>query len=330
MSNHILLHPDALAEYHAQRAEPQVIVPQLIRLPTYVRAFEKGLRVMNAKELLTATFPPLDFLLAPWLPDKGLTMICAPRGVGKTFLALSIAHAVATGGEILGWKARRPSRVIYLDGEMPVSVLQARFASIANNSAIAVEPDNFRLVASDWQRDGLPDLSSQDSQRFYESAISGSDLIIVDNLMTIAAGFKENDADSYAPVQSWMLAQRAANRSVLLIHHTGKDGKQRGTSRKEDVLDTSILLQRPRGYDASEGARFELRFEKSRHFFGEDAEPFEASYLDGVWSKRPIAIDNSDDAVEAMRGEGMSVRAIAAQTGMSKTKVGKIAKALLH
>ena len=54
---------------------------------------------------------------------------------------------------------------------------------------------------------------------------------------------KENDADSWVPVQAWALAQRRAGRSVLFVHHAGKSGLQRGTSRKEDVLDTVIALR---------------------------------------------------------------------------------------
>ena len=138
--------------------------------------------------------------------------------------------------------------------------------------------ENFRLVAADVQPDGLPDLADAEAQRFYEAAIADAELIIVDNLSTIARGLRENEADAFGPVQSWLLAQRAAGRSVLLIHHAGKGGGQRGTSRKEDVLDTVISLSRPPGYSASEGARFEVRFTKSRGFWGRDAEPFEARY----------------------------------------------------
>jgi putative DNA primase/helicase len=35
---------------------------------------------------------------------------------------------------------------------------------------------------------------------------------------------------------------------LLIVHHTGKGGEQRGTSRREDVLDTSISLRRPADY----------------------------------------------------------------------------------
>jgi hypothetical protein len=64
--------------------------------------------------------------------------------------------------------------------------------------------------------------------------------------------------------------------SVLLIYHAGKGGDQRGTSRREDVLDTSISLRRPTDYVAREGARFEVHIEKGRGIQGEATKPFEA------------------------------------------------------
>jgi hypothetical protein len=83
------------------------------------------------------------------------------------------------------------------------------------------------------------------------------------------------------------------------VHHAGKGGGQRGTSRKEDVLDTVIALSRPPGYVASEGARFEVRFTKSRGFWGSVAEPFEARFVDGAWSTSEIVADDSEAALAA-------------------------------
>jgi hypothetical protein len=289
----------------------------------YVPAYTTGLKVLNAEQLLTAKFPERGLILAPWLPEQGLAMIFSPRGVGKTWIALSIAHAVAAGGKFLTWEAPLPRRVLYLDGEMPASMLRDRFAAVVAASRTDIAPDNFKLVAADFQPDGLPDLSNIDAQRFYDRVLADTELIVVDNLSTIARGLRENEADSFEPVQSWLLAQRAATRSVLVIHHAGKGGQQRGTSRKEDVLDSVISLQRPPGYVASEGARFEVRFTKSRGFFGQDAEPFEARFSDGVWSTCEIKADDSDEAIAAMRAEGLSIRDIAARTGLPKSTLAR-------
>jgi putative DNA primase/helicase len=108
-----------------------------------------------------------------------------------------------------------------------------------------------------------------------------------------------------------------------VIHHAGKGGGQRGTSRKEDALDSVISLSRPPGYSAAEGARFEVRFTKSRGFFGNDVEPFEARFVDGAWSTSEIVADDSDAALAAYRAEGLSIRQIAERSGLSKSAVDR-------
>jgi putative DNA primase/helicase len=87
---------------------------------------------------------------------------------------------------------------------------------------------------------------------------------------------RDNDAESWNSIQAWLLALRRRGVSVLLVHHAGKGGDQRGTSRREDVLDTSISLRRPGDYRAEDGARFEIHYEKARGVHGDDAKPFEA------------------------------------------------------
>jgi AAA domain len=312
-------HFDRLVEEAVARRKAAAATPA----PVYVPAYTKGLNVLDGEELLSAEFPPRNLILEPWLPEKGLTMIYAPRGVGKTWIALSIAHAIASGGEFLCWRALRPRRVHYIDGEMPAATLQERYAAVVAGSIRDAPRENFRLIAADCQLDGLPDLADPEAQRFYEPAIAGAELVIVDNLSTIARGLRENEADAFGPVQSWLLAQRAAGRSVLLVHHAGKGGGQRGTSRKEDVLDTVISLSRPPGYSATEGARFEVRFTKNRGFWGRNAEPFEARFSDGRWTTAEIVAEDSDEALAALRAQGLTIRQIAERTGVSKSEVGR-------
>jgi hypothetical protein len=61
------------------------------------------------------------------------------------------------------------------------------------------------------------------------------------------------------------------------VHHAGANGRQRGTSRREDALDTVIALRRPEDYSPEQGARFEVHFEKLRNRVeGDGALPFEA------------------------------------------------------
>lgn len=117
---------------------------------------------------------------------------------------------------------------------------------------------------------------------------------------------------------------------MLIVHHAGKGGQQRGTSRREDVLDTSISLRRPTDYSPTEGAKFEVHLEKARGVHGDAAKPFEAM-LDtrngvAVWSTRELE-DANRARVEALLEDGLSVRDIADETGISKSTVQRIKKA---
>jgi AAA domain/Helix-turn-helix domain of resolvase len=275
-------------------------------------------------EFLSRPLPPRETMLAPWLPLRGLAMLHAPRGLGKTQVAIGTAWAVASGGGFLRWRCGKAWRVLFLDGEMPGPDLQQRFKAVSEASQYELaDPDYLKIAAADLMPFGLPDLSDPKSQPFYDDVIADADLIVVDNLSTICPGVKENEADSWVPVQSWALAQRRAGKSVLFIHHAGKSGQQRGTSRKEDVLDTVIGLRRPPDYSADQGCRLELRFEKSRGFHGADAEPFEAMLIGNQWAISDIKSGDDLKTLKALRAQGMSIRDIAERTGLSKSTVAR-------
>ena len=276
---------------------------------------------MNIDDFLAKEFPPREIMLAPWLPVQGLAMVHAPRGLGKTHFALGTAWAVHAGAGFLRWKAPQPRRVLLLDGEMPGIVLQERLKRIAAASSYEPIPNNFQIAAADLVRDGLPDLADPAAQQFYADVIADADLVVADNLSTLCRGLKENDADSWTPVQSWALSLRRASKSVLLFHHGGKAGTQRGTSRKEDVLDTVISLRKPPDYSADQGARFEVIFEKNRGFHGPEAQPFEARLIGDQWVISDIKSGDDSDTLKALRAQGMSIRDIADRTGLSKSSV---------
>ncbi len=218
------------------------------------------LPVVTARELLEMGVPTRAHALAPVLPLPGLAMLYAPRGMGKTFVALGMAYAMASGGPALKWRAEKPRRVLYCDGEMPAGALQERLAAIAKGCGLELPaPDFLRFACDALMPDtGLPNIARPEGQEAIEAALGDGEVLVLDNLSTLARGLRENESDDWGGLQHWLLGLRRRKKSVLLIHHAGKGGQQRGTSRREDALDTVVALRRPADYEPDQGARFEI------------------------------------------------------------------------
>lgn len=293
-----------------------------------VEVLPKPFRPIGLDDFIRREFPPRENLLAPWLPAKGLAMVFAPRGVGKTHFALGVAYAVASGGRYLKWRAPRPCRVLLLDGEMPASALQERLLEMVERSDSG-PPDEtyFRLLPYDLCEAGAPDLATTDGQEALEPLIGDAELIIIDNISTICRSGKENEAEGWSTIQGWALGQRRKGRSVLFVHHAGKGGDQRGTSKREDVMDTIIRLSHPEDYEPSEGARFLVNFTKSRGIHGPEVDPFEARLSEGVWTCCD-AVDIQLAEVRDLLAEGKSIRDIAKELGLPKGRIERLKKKL--
>lgn len=297
------------------------------------------LRACAAGELLRLDLPPRGMVLGPVIPTQGLTMLYSPRGVGKTYLALGIAWAVATGSEFLRWRAPQPRKVLFVDGELPATTLQERLAAIQkgaldqNRSAAsrslggneASEQHNLRLITPDLQEFGVPDISTRGGQALIENELEGAELLVLDNLSALVRSGNENEGESWMPIADWGLRLRQRGVSVLFLHHAGKSGAQRGTSRREDLLDTVIALKRPPDYCPSQGLRCEVRYEKARGFHGDEAKPFEVRMDygdDGAisWLANEPASAANDPLAEAagtLFEQGKSVREVARELGIS-------------
>lgn len=290
---------------------------------------QKQAVAVSIQDFLHMEFPERKMLLSPWLPEQGLAMVVAPRGIGKTFFGMNVAYAVSAGSSYLGWKASEPKPVLYIDGEMPATVMQERLASItkcAEKGAI-----DFHLITPDMQRDpdllpmGMPDLSTHEGQAELAIHTDSASLIVIDNIATLCRTGKENEGESWLAVQEWALGLRARGKSVLFIHHTGKGGQQRGTSRREDVLDTVISLSTPPDYNPEEGAKFQVRFTKSRGFYGEDAAPLEVSLtidIDGsqLWTYCSLQQSTLTRVVE-LANDGLSQIDIAKELELNRSTV---------
>src|SRR4051812_15623152 len=288
---------------------------------------QQSLHAMGLNDFLNIDLPAREMLLNPILPERSLAMLYAPRGLGKSWLALSIGLAVAAGESLLRWSAPRQRNVLYIDGEMPLVSLQERLKAISAGLGDGIPNEGFRILAADQVEYGI-NLCAEEGQRSLEPLLHEVDLLIVDNLSTLCTSGSESASDAWVPMQNWLLKVRRQGVAVLLVHHAGVNGRQRGTSRREDALDTVIALRRPEDYSSEQGARFEIHFEKLRNRVeGAGAVPFEASVEnvgDGIrWSSTDLKPPLLMQAAE-LYSDGLTVREVATTLRISKSEAGRL------
>lgn len=312
----------------AIRALPRL--PSSAGIELSVAGDDRSPVVVDLYDLLTTEIPIRKKIL-PWMPAQSISMIHAWRGVGKTHVALGISYAIATGTSFLGWECEAPASVLYVDGEMPAITIQERLACIVATSEQEANRGMLRIITPDLQSHGLPDLATPEGQAALDLKVGNAEVIIVDNLSCLVRGRgKENDAESWILVQQWALKHRSEGRSIVFIHHSGKSGNQRGTSKKEDILDTVICLKSPSDYEHADGAVFEVHFEKARHIYGEQLKPFEArltTSVDGhqTWTVKPVE-DTNFDRVMSLWNQGLKQNDIADELGLNKSTVSRHCK----
>ena len=288
---------------------------------------ELPLRAVDVHELAEMEFKPRDVILGPWLHSQDLCMVFAARGIGKTHFALAVAYAISTGGSFAHWKAPQPRKVLYLDGELPGGVMQKRLGMHCPDA----EPGRgfLRIFTPDLVPDGrtLPDISTYQGQEQIEAMIDeDTAVVIVDNLSAWARSGRENEAESWTVIGDWILQLRRRGIAVVLIHHGGKNGQQRGTSKKEDLLDAVIGLSRPKDYDPKDGAVFVAEFTKARHVVGEGAESLEFT-LGGTpekaeWTVKTVESSTFDRIVNLTK-EGLTATEISTELEINKSNVSR-------
>ena len=173
--------------------------------------------VFTAAELDKMNLPPVQWAVPGLLP-AGLSFLVAAPKMGKSWMALDLCLAVASGGEWLGRKVNQ-GPTLYLDLEDSANRAQARMRTLLDGFTAAPETCTFRLLAPILGPDLFKILDE------WVTANPGAKVVCIDTFQKIKPATGKNET-SYsadyricAPLQSW--AQQH-NICVLLIHHTRK------------------------------------------------------------------------------------------------------------
>jgi putative DNA primase/helicase len=288
---------------------------------------------MSVSDLIKKQFPLKPTIIAPWLRAGEIGMIYSLRGIGKTWLSLLIGMAATRRLAIGKWETATPTGCMYLDGEMAAENLRQRLMDLSLGQP---EVAPFILLSADDIRGAgmeVPNLMKENWRiAILEYLVRHKEirLLIIDNLASLTPGLDENLKKDWDSINQWLLDLRSIGMAVIIVHHTGKSGEQRGTSAREDALDFSIRLSRDDGYQTQDGTKFTVEFTKARRIYGEDVKPF-ILYLHNVENRLIWEVvaegPNKAELIKALLTQGkLNQKEIAQEVGVSGQYVTQVKK----
>lgn len=318
---------DLIAEI--KEIEPDYIPPENV-INIRPRPDISNIIPITYDQLCLDTPKDLEYVFSPCLPTQGIAWIYAATGLGKTLFTLNLAYAIAGGGSFLKYNCPKPRKVLYVDGEMPYNQLHSRIMQIAKTQGSLDFPENFRVLTPDKLVPfRVPFIDDQYGQSVYVDIIKKYDIevIIFDNLSMLSS-FDENKSHEFKTIQDWLLYLRSLGKSIVIVHHSGKGGDYRGTSRMLDCADVAIGLEPVNNNELesdvlNRGKQFTIKYKKSRVFGGADALPFEVTLDAGFWRYRSMEQTELDKVVDLVNMK-MSQRDIAKEMVVSLGKVNKL------
>jgi len=202
----------------------------------------------TAAELAAKEFPEPSWVV-PGLIVEGLTLLCGKPKMGKSWMALGLALAVASGGKALGTIEVEPGRVLYLPLEDSPRRLKMRLLSVLQGDP---PPETLHLYNT-WPKinDGGLDLLKSWLDRYQDTS-----LVIIDTLAKIRPpkNFKDTlYADDYTASEAIKKLADAHSIAIIVIHHlrklTADDPLDQvsGTTGLTGAADAVAVLNRSRG-----------------------------------------------------------------------------------
>lgn len=188
--------------------------------------------------------PPTEYAI-PGLIPEGASMIVAAPKIGKSWMVLGIAQAIAKGGHVFGSIPVKQRPVMYLALEDGRKRLQSRRRNLGG-----VASPNLLFLTK------LEGSAQETITEFLELHSGSNPVVIVDTLQKIRGVYSGNDryAQDYTEVGALKeLVDDHPGSSLILVHHTRKAAEGdfldsvSGTQGIAGALDAILAIKRPRG-----------------------------------------------------------------------------------
>lgn len=186
-----------------------------------------------------AAMPAPQYIIKGVVPKAELVVLYGESGSGKSFMALDMAMAIATGQPWRGRKVRQ-GRVVYIAAEGAGGFRNRVQAYVTEHQLDASAIDIGVINAA-------PNLLLKDDALEVARSIGRADVVIVDTWAQTTPGGNENSGEDMGKALAHCKGiHRATKGVVILVHHAGKDATKgaRGWSGLRAAADAELEVVR--------------------------------------------------------------------------------------
>lgn len=239
-------HPKDWAEARANGAEIREAADrEWSRVNKVLPAPQWRDRIFSAASLQHETFTPISYVVPDLIPE-GLSLLVGRPKIGKSWMALDIALAVASGGTCLGGREVEQGDVLYCACEDSKRRLQSRTTKLIGATG-AAWPRSLHLTTG-WRR--LDKGGVSDIAEWIKQADSPR-LVFLDTLASvkpIRVNGSNSYQDDYGALEDLHRLANDIGIGVGLLHHQRKNEADdpldtiSGTLGLAGCVDTAIIL----------------------------------------------------------------------------------------
>lgn len=205
----------------ALRRQNQDLDAKIVRLDAQPQPKPTKFRRTNTNDIMARDYPAIKWVVPGYI-SEGFLVLAGRQKLGKTWLAIDMALAVATGGVAIGSIDCELGNVLYIDMENGPRRIQSRIKTLYPDQRNL--PD---LASLEWVTEA-PQLGAGliEELETWRTSVPNPRFVIIDVLQRIkpagsmARNAYENDYSTWAPLQEWATRTGIA---VLGLHHTKKE-----------------------------------------------------------------------------------------------------------
>jgi hypothetical protein len=233
-----------------QQAEPLLFFRSAPATTTEASTGQHTPTIFSLQDLLSWELPPVRWAIPDILPE-GLTLLAGKPKLGKSWLALSTALAIAAGGVALGTQPVTRGEVLYLALEDNARRLQARSKQLLTSMTGIPQGIDFALSWPRLNEGGVDCLEA------YLKEHPDVRLVVIDTWAKIAPRATNRSCSQYAGDYEALTPLKALadtyHVSILAVHHLRKMGSSdvldeiTGSIGITGAVDGTLILKRERG-----------------------------------------------------------------------------------